>query len=60
MTIAKWKHTQAAPILVKPKPAAAKVVSFKTAIIAAGSQAVHLPFMPQDPRVVDSARARWP
>ncbi|MCH4584126.1 FAD-dependent oxidoreductase, partial [Achromobacter xylosoxidans] len=34
-----------------------KVVAFKRAIIAAGSQAVHLPFMPQDPRVVDSTGA---
>ncbi|MFM7241580.1 MAG: dihydrolipoyl dehydrogenase, partial [Opitutia bacterium] len=34
-----------------------KVVSFKRAIIAAGSQAVRLPFMPDDPRVVDSTGA---
>ena len=34
-----------------------KVVQFKNAIIAAGSQAVHLPFMPKDPRVVDSTGA---
>jgi len=34
-----------------------KVVQFKKAIIAAGSQAVHLPFMPQDERVVDSTGA---
>jgi len=34
-----------------------KVVAFKNAIIAAGSQAVRLPFMPQDPRVVDSTGA---
>ena len=34
-----------------------QVVSFKTCIIAAGSQAVHLPFMPDDPRVVDSTGA---
>ncbi len=32
-------------------------LSFKRAIIAAGSQAVHLPFMPDDPRVVDSTGA---
>ena len=30
---------------------------FKRAIIAAGSQAVHLPFLPDDPRVVDSTGA---
>ncbi len=34
-----------------------KVVVFKKAIIAAGSQAVRLPFMPEDPRVVDSTGA---
>jgi dihydrolipoamide dehydrogenase len=34
-----------------------KVVAFKNAIIAAGSQAVRLPFMPEDPRVVDSTGA---
>jgi dihydrolipoamide dehydrogenase len=34
-----------------------KVIAFKTAIIAAGSQAVRLPFMPDDPRVVDSTGA---
>ncbi len=32
-------------------------LSFKSAIIAAGSQAVHLPFLPDDPRVVDSTGA---
>ena len=34
-----------------------KVVKFKQAIIAAGSEAVKLPFIPQDPRVVDSTGA---
>ncbi|CAN7325476.1 MULTISPECIES: dihydrolipoyl dehydrogenase [unclassified Acidovorax] len=34
-----------------------KVIAFKKAIIAAGSQAVRLPFMPDDPRVVDSTGA---
>ena len=34
-----------------------KVVKFKNSIIAAGSQAVKLPFMPEDPRVVDSTGA---
>lgn len=34
-----------------------KVVAFKRCIIAAGSQAVRLPFMPNDPRVVDSTGA---
>ena len=39
------------------KTGSKKVVAFKCAIIAAGSQAVHLPFMPKDPRVVDSTGA---
>ena len=34
-----------------------KVVRFQKAIIAAGSQAVKLPFMPEDSRVVDSTGA---
>src|SRR5690554_3102310 len=34
-----------------------KVVKFKQCIIAAGSQAIKLPFMPDDPRVVDSTGA---
>ncbi len=34
-----------------------KVVRFQKAIIAAGSQAVKLPFIPDDPRVVDSTGA---
>ena len=34
-----------------------KVVAFQKCIIAAGSQAVRLPFMPEDPRVVDSTGA---
>ena len=32
-------------------------LSFKSAIIAAGSQAVHLPFLPEDERIVDSTGA---
>ena len=34
-----------------------QVVRFKQAIIAAGSQAVRLPFLPDDPRIVDSTGA---
>src|SRR5262249_10028792 len=34
-----------------------KIVRFDKAIIAAGSQAVRLPFMPEDPRVFDSTGA---
>ncbi|MCB1504291.1 MAG: dihydrolipoyl dehydrogenase [Hyphomicrobiaceae bacterium] len=34
-----------------------KVVRFENAIIAAGSEAVKLPFIPEDPRIVDSTGA---
>jgi dihydrolipoamide dehydrogenase len=34
-----------------------EIVRFETAIIAAGSEAVALPFMPSDPRIVDSTGA---
>ncbi|MEO6319980.1 MAG: FAD-dependent oxidoreductase, partial [Polaromonas sp.] len=34
-----------------------QTIAFKTCIIAAGSQAMRLPFMPDDPRVVDSTGA---
>jgi dihydrolipoamide dehydrogenase len=34
-----------------------QTIKFRYCIIAAGSQAVQLPFMPQDPRVVDSTGA---
>ena len=46
-TISKWSAAAAAK----------KVVKFAKAIIAAGSQAVKLPFMPDDERVVDSTGA---
>ncbi|MBV5298127.1 MAG: dihydrolipoyl dehydrogenase [Rhodoferax sp.] len=39
------------------KTGSKKTIGFKKAIIAAGSQAVRLPFMPDDPRVVDSTGA---
>ncbi|MDR7271455.1 dihydrolipoamide dehydrogenase [Pelomonas saccharophila] len=39
------------------KTGAAQTVGFKRLIIAAGSQAVRLPFLPQDPRIVDSTGA---
>jgi dihydrolipoamide dehydrogenase len=39
------------------KTGAKKIVRFKNAIIAAGSQAVRLPFLPDDPRIVDSTGA---
>ena len=34
-----------------------QMIKFRNCIIAAGSQAVQLPFMPKDPRVVDSTAA---
>jgi dihydrolipoamide dehydrogenase len=34
-----------------------KILSFNNAIIAAGSQAAKLPFLPEDPRIVDSTGA---
>ncbi len=39
------------------KTGASKTIKFKNAIIAAGSQAVRLPFFPNDPRIVDSTGA---
>ncbi len=39
------------------KTGAKQVVKFGQAIIAAGSQVVRLPFIPEDPRVIDSTRA---
>ncbi len=39
------------------KSGAKKVLKFAQAIIAAGSEAVTLPFLPSDPRIVDSTGA---
>ena len=39
------------------KTGARKIVRFGKAIIAAGSQSVRLPFVPEDPRIVDSTGA---
>jgi dihydrolipoamide dehydrogenase len=39
------------------KTGQARTIRFKQAIIAAGSQAVRLPFFPKDPRIVDSTGA---
>jgi len=39
------------------KTGSKKVVAFRRCIIAAGSQAVRLPFLPDDPRIVDSTGA---
>jgi dihydrolipoyl dehydrogenase len=43
--------------VVPKNDAGRKVVKFDRAIIAAGSQALKLPFIPDDPRVVDSTGA---
>ena len=39
------------------KSGTSTVIRFEHCIIAAGSQAVHLPFLPDDPRIVDSTGA---
>ncbi len=39
------------------KAGSKKIIRFKQCIIAAGSSPVHLPFIPQDPRIVDSTGA---
>ena len=39
------------------KTGSKKVIKFQKCIIAAGSAAVHLPFIPRDPRIVDSTGA---
>src|SRR5690606_19862152 len=44
-------------IAVQPAEGAARTVKFGSAIIAAGSQSVKLPFLPQDKRIVDSTGA---
>ena len=41
----------------KETTGAVKVVRFKQAIIAAGSRVTNLPFIPQDPRIIDSTGA---
>ena len=42
----------------KAKTGGKKTIAFKKCIIAVGNQAVRLPFMPDEPRVVDSTGAR--
>ena len=51
------KFTDAHHIAVAGEGGKTQVVHFKSAIIAAGSEAVRLPFMPDDPRVVTSTGA---
>ena len=42
---------------MRDKTGGKKTIRFKNCIIAAGSAAVHLPFIPRDPRIVDSTGA---
>ena len=44
-------------IAVETAEGGKKTIAFKQAIIAAGSQSIKLPFMPDDPRVMDSTGA---
>ncbi len=53
----KGRFVDANRLQVEPGAGAPRTVSFGHAIIAAGSQAVKLPFMPEDPRIVDSTGA---
>jgi dihydrolipoamide dehydrogenase len=39
------------------KDQGSETIQFQQAIIAAGSSAIHLPFLPNDPRVIDSTEA---
>jgi dihydrolipoamide dehydrogenase len=52
--VVKVEHTDGAG---QDKTGASQTIGFKRAIIAAGSQAVHLPFLPDDARIVDSTGA---
>lgn len=44
-------------LAVRAEDGAEQVLKFKSAIIAAGSESVKLPFLPEDPRVIDSTGA---
>ena len=59
VTVVRGEGAFAGPNLITVKSEEGeKTISFDRAIIAAGSEAVHLPFMPwDDPRVVDSTGA---
>jgi dihydrolipoamide dehydrogenase len=50
-------HVEETSGTAQEKTGGKKVVQFKHCIIAAGSQAVRLPFLPDDPRIVDSTGA---
>ena len=51
------EFTGAHHIQVQVAPGDLRMVQFKHAIIAAGSRSVKLPFLPEDPRIVDSTGA---
>jgi dihydrolipoamide dehydrogenase len=51
------KFTSANMVEVTAEDGAKKTVSFDHAVIAAGSEPVSLPFIPKDPRVIDSTGA---
>ncbi|CAA6802897.1 MAG: Dihydrolipoamide dehydrogenase of pyruvate dehydrogenase complex (EC, partial [uncultured Thiotrichaceae bacterium] len=42
---------------VRAEDGSSTIVKFDNAVIAAGSEPVHLPFIPEDPRVIDSTGA---
>lgn len=49
--------TQSSEYEVATETGEKKVVAFKNAIIAAGSRVMNLPFIPKDPRIIDSTGA---
>lgn len=51
------KFTSAYTLDVTNSEGKTTTIRFKNAIIAAGSQAVKLPFLPEDPRIIDSTGA---
>ena len=57
MCAASGSFLDANHIAVTADDGSRKVVKFAKAIIAAGSEPVNLPFIPQDPRIVDSTGA---
>ncbi len=49
--------TQSSEYEIATETGEKKVVAFKNAIIAAGSRVMNLPFIPKDPRIIDSTGA---
>jgi dihydrolipoamide dehydrogenase len=50
-------HVELTTGAAQDKTGETQALSFKRLIVATGSQAVHLPFLPDDPRVMDSTAA---